>query len=330
MACISSALIVGGSIGGMTAAIALAKAGVKVDVIELANEPLGASLAFSGRAAMALVELGIYDRVSATGRPALPGNTAMSIRNGTTGEIINPGPQRPEWPGVVDAVGVNRPVFLDVAQEEAERLGVRVRKGVTYDRFEDGADGVAVWFTDGETGRYDLMVAADGINSPIRELIFPDAPKPAYTGQLSIRWMVPGEPVQDEGWYASPVGRLGFYYLPQGVTYVPAVFNVPELRWFSEEDIRGLFTQLLDSMSAPAIRELRSRLDDTSVLIGRPFHTIMMPDPWHKGRIVLIGDAAHATSAHMGMGGGMAVEDSVVLGQCIAAAQTLPKRSMPS
>ena len=81
MACISNALIVGGSIAGMNTAIALANAGVEVDVVELAQEPLGASLAFSGRAAMALVELGIYDEVHATGRPALPGNTAMSIRN---------------------------------------------------------------------------------------------------------------------------------------------------------------------------------------------------------------------------------------------------------
>ncbi|MEY2928098.1 MAG: binding domain, partial [Pseudomonadota bacterium] len=90
MACISTALIVGGSIAGMNAAIALAQAGVKVDVVELAHEPLGASLAFSGRAAMALVDLGIYDAVHATGRPA-DGSTAASIRHATTGEIINPG-----------------------------------------------------------------------------------------------------------------------------------------------------------------------------------------------------------------------------------------------
>lgn len=325
MACISTALIVGGSIGGMATAIALAQAGVKVDVVELAHEPLGASLAFSGRAAMALVELGIYDQVHATGRPALPGTTATSIRNATTGAIINPGPQRPDWPGAVDGVGVYRPVFLEIAQAEAERLGVRVRKGVTYDRFDNSGDGVDVWFSDGETGHYDLMVAADGINSKTRDLIFSDAPVPAYSGQLSIRWMVPGPPVQDEGWYASSVGRLGFYHLPQGVTYVPAVINIPELRWFTDEDIRSIFTELLDSMPAPAIRELRSRLSDTSELIGRPFHWLLLPDPWYKGSVVLIGDAAHATSAHMGMGGGMALEDAVVLGQCVTAAASLPE-----
>ena len=324
MTCISTALIVGGSIAGMNAAIALAQAGVKVDVVELAHEPLGASLAFSGRAAMALVELGIYDEVHATGRPSI-GSTAASIRDATTGEIVNPGPQRPTWPGAVDGVGVYRPVFLEVAQKEAERLGVRVRKGVTYDTFEDGADGVDVTFTDGETGRYDLMVAADGINSKTRDLLFADAPKPQYTGQLSIRRMAPGPQVQDEGWYKSEVGRLGFYYLPQGLVYIPAVINIPELRWFPDEEVREIFTSLLDSMPAPAMKELRSRLTDSSELIGRPFHWIMLSDPWHKGRVLLIGDAAHATSAHMGMGGGMALEDAVVLGQSVAAATTLPE-----
>ncbi len=325
MACISNALIVGGSIAGMNTAIALANAGVEVDVVELAQEPLGASLAFSGRAAMALVELGIYDEVHATGRPALPGNTAMSIRNHMTGEIINPGPQRPEWPGAVDAVGVYRPVFLEVAQREAERLGVRVRKGVTYESFTDGPDGVDVFFTDGREGRYDLMIAADGINSKTRELIFPDAPKPQYSGQLSIRWMAPGPQVDGEGWYQSEVGRLGFYYLPQDLVYIPAVINIPEQRWVSDEEVRDIFTALLDSMEAPAIRELRSRLTNDSELIGKPFYWLLLSEPWHKGRTLLIGDAAHATSAHMGMGGGMAVEDACVLGQSIAAAATLPE-----
>jgi hypothetical protein len=83
------------------------------------------------------------------------------------------------------------------------------------------------------------------------------------------------------------------------------------------------FTGLLDSYSAPVIVELRRRLAPDSDLIGRPFEWILLSQPWHKGRCLLIGDAAHATSAHMGMGGGMALEDSVVLAQCVAAASTL-------
>ena len=322
MACISTALIVGGSIAGMNAAIALARQGVTVDLVELAEQPLGASLAFSGRAAMALVELGIYDEVHATGTPFGPDSTAATLRD-ATGRILSAPPQRPTWPGAVDAVAVYRPVFLDVAAEAAAGLGVRIRRGISYAAIEDGADGVSVTFTDGTTGRYDLLVAADGIGSKTRSLIFPDAPKPLYSGQLSIRWMAPGPAIADEGWYASPVGRLGFYYLPQGMVYVPAVINMPEWRWLSDADVHVIFRELLDSMTAPAIQELRRRLDASSQLIGRPFEWILVPDRWYKGRVLLIGDAAHATSAHMGMGGGMALEDAVVLGQSIAQSATL-------
>ena len=324
MACIETALIVGGSIAGMNAAIALAQQGVDVDLIELADAPLGASLAFSGRAAETLVELGIYDQVHATGTPFGPDSTATSLRD-ATGRIINPGPKRPTWPGAVDGVAVYRPVFLQVAAAAAEKLGVRIRKGVSYDTIDNGEDAVTVAFTDGTSGGYDLLVAADGIGSKTRALIFPDAAPPVYSGQLSIRWMAPGPRIADEGWYVSPVGRLGFYYLPQDLVYIPAVINMPEQRWLTDEDVRTLFLELLDSMTAPAIQEMRARVTADSKLIGRPFEWILLPDRWHKGRVLLIGDAAHATSAHMGMGGGMALEDAVVLGQSVAAADTLPE-----
>ena len=137
--------------------------------------------------------------------------------------------------------------------------------------------------------------------------------------------MAPGPAIAEEGWYVSPVGRVGFYYLPQDLVYVPAVINMPEWRWFSDEDVRSKFLELLDSITAPAIKELRSRLTDKSELIGRPFEWLLLPDPWFKGRALVIGDAAHATSAHMGMGGGMSLEDAAVLGQCISAAATLPE-----
>ncbi|MEG3143154.1 FAD-dependent monooxygenase [Sphingomonas sp. RT2P30] len=307
----------------MNAAIALARQGVKVDLIELAEQPLGASLAFAGRAAETLVELGIYDEVHATGTPFGPDSTAASMHD-ATGRMVSAGPKRPTWEGAVDAVAVYRPVFLDVAGREAGRLGVRIRKGVTHQTIDDGEDAVTVTFTDGETGRYDLLVAADGISSKIRGLIFPEAPKPQFSGQLSIRWMAPGPPIEGEGWYLSPVGRLGFYRLPQNFVYVPAVIAMPEWRWLTDDDVRTIFLDLLDSMTAPAIRELRSRVTDESEFIGRPFEWIMVPGSWFKGRVLLIGDAAHATSAHMGMGGGMALEDAVVLGQTIGAAATLP------
>jgi 2-polyprenyl-6-methoxyphenol hydroxylase-like FAD-dependent oxidoreductase len=100
---------------------------------------------------------------------------------------------------------------------------------------------------------------------------------------------------------------------------------MPELTRMSRPEVHALFTRLLDAYTAEPVVELRRRLTPDSDLICRPFEWILLPEPWHKGRTLLIGDAAHATSAHMGQGGGMALEDSVVLGQCIAAASSLPE-----
>ncbi|GAC1580422.1 MAG: FAD-dependent oxidoreductase [Sphingomicrobium sp.] len=322
MACISSAVVVGGGIAGISAAIALARQGVHCEVIEKSATQLGASLAFSGRAAMALEELGVYDEVHAIGTAFGPDSTAASMRN-AQGELISPGPQRPTWPGAKDGVAVYRPVFIDVMAQAAEALGVVIRKQLTAETIISNDEAVAVTFSNGEKRSYDLLIAADGIGSATRAMLFPEAPKPEYSGQLSIRWMAPGPRIDGEGWYMSPVGRLGFYYLPQGFVYVPAVIDVPQWKWLSDTEVHTTFRKLLDSFTAPAVLELAKRLTPDSELIGRPFEWLLLPGPWFRDRCLIIGDAAHATTAHMGMGGGMAVEDATVLGQCIASALTL-------
>ncbi|NED79098.1 2-polyprenyl-6-methoxyphenol hydroxylase, partial [Streptomyces sp. SID11233] len=112
---------------------------------------------------------------------------------------------------------------------------------------------------------------------------------------------------------------------PGDLIYVPAVVDLPAGTRLSEDDTFALFTRLLDSYTAPAVVELRRRLRRDADLIARPFEWILVPAPWHRGRTLLVGDAAHATTAHMGMGGGMAIEDAAVLAQCVRAAAELPE-----
>ena len=322
MACISKALIVGGGIAGLSTAIALSRAGVSCDVVELGEAFAGASIGINGRAADALGELGVYDECRASSRPFERDSTAGSQMD-ADGRLVSAGPPRPDWPGSKVGLGVYRPAFLKTLSDAAKRGGADIRLRMSIKAIEEHASGALVWFSDDTQRSYDLVVGADGINSVVRSLVFPDAPKPAYSGQFSVRWMVAGEPVEGEGWYTSPVGRLGFYNLPQGLTYVPAVFNVPQMKRLGKEEVHAMFGGLLDSFRAPAVLELKRRFTPDADLVARPFEWLLVPQPWHRGRTLLLGDAAHATTAHLGMGGGMALEDAVVLGQCVSAAPTL-------
>ncbi len=323
MACISKALIVGGGIAGLSTAISLSRAGVQCDVVELSGAYAGgASIGITGRAADALGELGVYDECFTAATP-FPRDSKVAQQMDAAGNVVASPPPRPDWPGSKMGMGVYRSALLSTLATGAKRAGAGIRIGVTAKSIEEQPAGALVHLSDQTQGLYDLVIGADGINSSVRSIVFPDAPKPAYSGQFSMRWMVEGSPIVPEAWYNSPVGRFGFYNLPNDVTYVAAVFNIPEFRWMDKADVHALFTQLLDSFTAPAVVELRRRLTPDADIIARPFEWLLVPGNWHRRRTLLIGDAAHATTAHLGMGGGMAIEDAVVLGQCIATSSTL-------
>ena len=322
MTCVSRALIIGGGIAGLSAAIALSRIGIHCEVVELNGSPLGASLGISGRAAEALAELGVYDQCHATSRPFQLDSTVLHQWD-AAGVLLSPGPKRVGWPGAKTALGVYRPDFLQILGNEATRLGATIRVGVTVHNLEEQTHETLARFSNGREDRYDLVIGADGLNSATRAILFPEAQKPAYSGQLSIRWMAPGPAVKGEGWYHGSVGRTGFYYIPQGMIYVASVIDAPEPKILSKSEVFELFSRLLDSYSAEPIRELRRRLTPDANLICNSYYWTLLPEPWHKGRTLLIGDAAHATTSHMGMGGGMAIEDAVVLAQCIGSADTL-------
>ncbi|KAI5459421.1 hypothetical protein BGZ63DRAFT_456180 [Mariannaea sp. PMI_226] len=315
----SKVAVIGGGIAGLSAAIALAKIGVTCHVYENGDPREGASIGFSGRAAGALEELGLYDRIVKAGR-VFPTDTAAGTMRDATGKILSAGPKRPSWPGMKDTVVIYRPTMIDVMVEAARQLGVQVINGVSFANIKNRNDSVSVEFTDGSKDDYDFLIGADGVGSKTRETIFPEVPKPEYAGQMSVRWMVSSQPIDGESWYLSPLGRLGFYSLPEGQIYVASIFDVSEDRKMHHDEVRDKFTQLLDSCSAPAVVQLRACLTPDASLIARPFRWILVDKSWYRERVLLIGDAAHATTAHMGMGGGMAVEDAVVLAHCVQKA----------
>lgn len=326
MGCVSKGLIVGGGIAGLASAIALQRIGVQCDVIEIGTlEPVGASIGIAGRAPNALDALGVYERLAETSKE-FDAALKVPVMHDRTGRalVALAAPANSELEGGKEPMGLHRPILSEVLADTARALGASIETDLSFETIDDRGDEVVVTLTNGEIRRYDLVIGADGVASRTRELVFPGAPQPEYAGQMSIRWLFPGDPIDGEGWYlAGEPGKTAFYHLPkQGIVYAPMVINMPERR-LSQQDAYEVVRDLLDQYTAPAIVELRSHLTPDSELIARPFKSLLLDKPWHRGRVVLIGDAAHATTAHMGMGGGMALEDAVVLAQCLGTAETV-------
>lgn len=326
MKSVSRALIVGGGIAGLASAIALQRVGVQCEVIEIGDlTPVGASIGIAGRAPNALDELGVYDRLAATSKEFDAG-LKVPVMHDRTGRalVALAAPANSDLEGGKEPMGLHRPVLAEVLADTARSLGASIETGITFETLDDRGEEVVVALSTGEVRHYDFVIGADGVGSRTRSTIFPEAPSPEYAGQMSVRWLFESGPIDGEGWYlAGEPGKVAFYHLPkQGLMYSPMVINMPD-RKLSQLDAYEVVRDLLDSYTAPAIVELRSHLTPESELIARPFKWILLEKSWHRGRVVVIGDAAHATTAHMGMGGGMALEDAVVLAQCIEQADSI-------
>ena len=313
-------LIVGGGIAGLSTAIALGERGMKTEIVEAGGEPLGAAIGVHGWAVDALGELGVLEACIDRGT-MLP--IDAPIRDAAGKPIAQEA--RRTGDGVRPSFGIYRPTLLGILRDAALKAGASIRYGVTIQSIRDEGDGTSVRLSDGTSGRYHLLIGADGIYSHVRTLQFDDAPIPIYAGQYAIRWMAAGPPIDDPGWFLSPTGKLGGYFVPEGFTYVVSVLDRAGWTRMGTAETYETMVRHLDSYSAPYVVELRRRLKPDSDLICRPFEWLLVPQPWFRGCTLLIGDAAHATTAHMAMGGGMAIEDGVVLGQCVSGSKSIPE-----
>ena len=162
MTCVSTAVIIGGGIAGLAASVALARAGVRCEVVELAESALGASIGISGRAADALKELGIYDACFIAGKVFEKNSSAAAMMD-SAGRQLSASPKRPEWPGASPTIGIFRPELARILTESAIAEGVTITKGLSVDAVVESDDGAVLTLSDGSERRCELVVAADGI-----------------------------------------------------------------------------------------------------------------------------------------------------------------------
>jgi 2-polyprenyl-6-methoxyphenol hydroxylase-like FAD-dependent oxidoreductase len=308
-------LVVGGGIGGLTTTIALRRAGFDVDLVEKnpAWDVYGVGIIQPGNALRALHQLGLAEQAVAEGHP-INGDAAW-LGDGATRLADNDWP--PLVPGLPPGNGITRPRLHRILQDAVLASGADVRTGVTVTAIDDREHGASVAFTDGESRDYDLVVGADGLYSQVREMVFGPEIKPKFTGQVCWRYNLPRIEGLDKIWvYIGATGTAGFVPLAPDLMYMLTIEKPPEgtpLR-LPREGIATVYRDRLAQFGG-LVAEQRDLIVDDEAVVYRPVENVVVPAPWHRGHIVLIGDAAHATSPHCGQGAAQAIEDGIVLSE---------------
>ncbi len=311
-------LIIGGGFSGMSAAIELRKLDAAVDLVEI--DPgwrnYGAGISLGGATLRAFRQLGILDAFLREGA-ATDGLQAFLPNGAPLASIPTPRLAGPDVPG---GGGIMRPTLARILAEATRAAGTTVHLGCTVTTIDDGAEGVDVAFTDGRRARYDLVIAADGLYSKTRERLFPDAPKPRYSGQAVWRAVLPRPPeVTGPMMWMGPV-KPGVNPVSADEMYLFLTENRPVNDHVDPATFETRLRALLEPFSAPLVRTMRDQIGPDARIIFRPLEGLLMPRPWYRGRVVLIGDTVHATTPHLASGACIGIEDALVLADELARA----------
>lgn len=305
--------VIGGGIGGLAVAIGLHRQGIDAEVVERDKDwkVYHVGIIVQANFVRALHQLGIGNEAVAAGYPH------RGVRFLTPqGNLIAELPGQTEVDGLPADLGLTRPALHEVLTARVKELGIPVKLGVTFESFEDKGDCVDVSFTDGTSGTYDLLIAADGNYSAVRKVLWPEA-RPQFTGQGVWRYNVP-KPADLEwtemyfGVENGFNGKAGYCPLTADEMYIFAVIEEPGNPRFAPETLADEMRKRLQGYGGQ-MAESAALVTDPSLVVYRPLEACIMPDPWYQGRVVLIGDAAHSATPHLGQGAAMAVEDAVVL-----------------
>ena len=318
-----TALIIGGGLTGPAAGMALRKAGLEATVYEAYDTPadnLGGGFTIATNGLDALAALEALDAIAGLGLPA----PAIAMYNGR-GRLLGTVQTGLPGPGGPDSTSFKRRDMFRVMREEAERRGVRTVFGKRLTGLTENADSITARFADGTEAAADILIGADGIHSTVRRIIDPGAPAPRYTGLLPFGGFAPNPGLAPEpGVWKFAFGRRAFmgWFVPDAeqVWWFIAVPSATPLsrRQILDEGVAAWAERLIalfEGEDVPAAEIVRTQGD--GVIVVGAEHDLPNVPVWHRGRAVIIGDAAHAASTSSGQGGSMALEDAVTLGRCL-------------
>ena len=307
-------LVVGGGPAGLTCATYLRRAGVEVEVSEISRDTGGgAGLGLSSNALMPLRELGLLEEILACSTP-IPFLLVCDDAGNTIVDVPRPGPEDPALP--VDSV-IARKDLARILEAAAHKAGVRITVGRQILGLSEAEKGVTVRFDEGPEARYDAVIGADGIGSTVRRLVWGPS-EVQSAGEAGWRWLTPARSSLKRGTFHLGSGgtNLGLFPIPGGRLY--AAMGEPIAKSFNstfETRRDDVERRLKEQFTGDFARDTLADLPPASQIHYSRYPAMLIPRPWHRGRVLLIGDAVHAMPPHSSSGAAMAIEDGAVLYQ---------------
>ncbi len=293
-------LVVGAGVAGLAVARALREWGAELEVVERTPtpDPGGAGIFLPGNAVRGLRALGLEEPV-----------VDAAVRIGSQrladsrGRVLYEVDMTDLWRGIAPTVATTRATLRSVMLEGVD--GVTIRWGTSPESVVPDGAGVNVMFNDGTTGRYDLVVGADGVHSTVRRLAFADAGL-QHTGLHVWRLLAPRGGM-DPVWSARLGRGTSFLMVPIGPDQAYCYIDV------GVDDVDAGLDGLAGLFGAPV-----PELTTGTVVHSGPIEQVVLPT-WSMGQVLLVGDAAHATTPNMAQGAAMAIEDALVLADVLRA-----------
>ncbi|MER5756774.1 FAD-dependent monooxygenase [Streptomyces sp. NPDC002088] len=308
-------LVVGGGITGSVLSLALAQRGAEVELVEISPQwfGVGHGITVQGNALKALRSVGVLDRVLARAVPF----DQMRLRR-ADGELITelatPHTGGDDLPSTAGAL---RSDLQDALCDAVYAHGVQVRLGLSVASLDQSPGHVDVTFTDGSAARYDLVVGADGINSQMRAMIgITTKPKPVGMSIFRVVADRPAEMDCAEVYYGGPRYKAGYSPISADECYAYLLDENLDASLVGPRAPLSLLRERGAGYGGTWGKILASLPDDTAVDY-RWIEAILVDEPWHRGRAMVIGDAAHACPPLIAQGAAMCAEDAVVLAEMV-------------
>ena len=323
MPAVNHVLVAGAGLAGTATATGLAVAGVAVDLIDVKPEitAIGSGITMQGNGLRELRRLGVLNAVLDAGYPF----DSLGLRApDPAGTLLAEIPDaRTGGPDLPATVGLPRPALARIMADRAVAAGARLRLGTTVSSLSQDGSGVDVLFSDGSAGRYDLVVGADGIRSATRRMIgISDEPRPTGMGIFRAFGPRPASVTRTDLYYGGPCYIAGYCPTGADTLYAYLVEDARDRAAMTPAARLAAMQDLATDYHGPW-DDIRTSLTDPQTVNYTLFEALIVAAPWNRGRVVLVGDAAHACPPTLAQGGAQALEDAAVLTELLLSATTL-------